>query len=665
MKMDKNNIFENENMIDTIKSSDLEQLNEYAFQIREYIIDTVTKNGGHLASNLGTVELTLALHYVFDFPLQDMLVWDTGHQTYTHKILTGRAERFNTLRQKDGISGFTNISESKYDSFGAGHVGTSIAAALGFEKAKRLSGEPGEVIAVIGDGALTSGNALESLNQVIGQKSNLKIIINDNGMSISDNVGSFANNFSVIRTGRSYNNLKKQLKTFLHETRLTGIESIFEWIRANMKHNLLPDSIFEAMGFKYLGPIDGHDMETLIRVLSNIKDGYNKPVVLHVHTRKGRGLEYAEKSPNIFHGVGPIEKTNGKSVKNNKLISFSEAFGFTLARYCDYDDKIVAITSAMDIGTGLHHFKDACSERFFDLGITEQSSIVFAAGMALKGFHPVYAVYSTFLQRAYDQIIHDIALQKVPLIVGIDRAGIVGNDGPTHHGVFDIAMLNPIPDIKLYAPDSIDSLVKMMNHLARAQWRVTLPVFIRYPKEKEAITYEQIVKMIQDGEEKDPEKWELYQNDSDKEGAIEVIIFAAGTMFNNVGRILEDLSLPTKLIKVASIKPFDQKLIDELFNNHGKKLVITVEEGIKHGGFGEKLITSLYEGFSDKILIADIIALENFSTHGTREELLIDTGLDSVNLRKRIEKDICAAMKLIKESKENMCRIKMEREDSN
>ncbi len=647
MKMNKKIIFKSENMIDTIKSADLRQLDEYAFQIRDYIIDTVSKNGGHLASNLGTVELTLALYYVFDFPLRDMLVWDTGHQTYTHKILTGRADKFNTLRQKEGISGFTNITESPFDSFGAGHVGTSIAAALGFEKAKRLSGEPGEVIAVIGDGALTSGNALESLNQVTGQKSNLKIIINDNGMSISDNVGSFANNFSVIRTGRGYNSLKKQLKTFLHETRLTGIESILEWIRANMKHNLLPDSIFDAMGFKYLGPIDGHDMETLIRVLSNIKDGYNKPVVLHVHTRKGRGLEYAEKSPNIFHGVGPIEKANGKSIKTIESISFSEAFGYTLSRYCDYDDKIVAITSAMDIGTGLHHFKEACPERFFDLGITEQSSIVFAAGMALKGFHPVYAVYSTFLQRAYDQIIHDIALQKIPLIVGIDRAGIVGSDGPTHHGVFDIPMLNPIPNIKLYSPDSMDTLVKMMNHLARADWKVTLPTFIRYPKEKEAITYEQIKNMIQEGKEKDPEKWELFQNASDKSKDFEVLIFACGTMFNNVRDILEDLSVRAKLIKVTSIKPLDHKLINELFNIHEKKIVITVEEGIKKGGFGENLMTGLYESFSDKILKADIIALENFSTHGTREELLTDAGLDSISLRERIQRDIWNAMELI------------------
>src|SRR6056297_4052982 len=322
-------------LIDTVKSADIPELTIYAKQIRDFIVETVKQNGGHLSSNLGTVELTLALYRVFDFPEKDMLVWDTGHQTYTHKILTERTEMFKTLRKKGGISGFTNIFESKYDSFGAGHVGTSIAAALGFEKAKRPSGEPGEVIAVIGDGALTSGNALESLNQVAGQKSNLKIIINDNGMSISDNVGSFANNFSLIRTGKGYNTFKKQLETFLHETHLTGLETTLEWFRDNMKHNLLPDSIFEAMGFKYLGPIDGHDLETLIRVLTNIKEGYNKPVVLHVHTKKGRGIAYAEKSPNIFHGVSPTETIKDDKNAKHEWMSFSDAFGFTLSKYAD------------------------------------------------------------------------------------------------------------------------------------------------------------------------------------------------------------------------------------------------------------------------------------------------------------------------------------------
>ncbi len=636
MHEDEKLLFKNKNLVDVIKKSDVSELQKYASQIRAFIVETVQQNGGHLASNLGTVELTLALYRVFDFPVRDMLVWDTGHQTYTHKIITERAQSFKTLRKKNGISGFTNIFESKYDSFGAGHVGTSIAAALGFEKAKRLSGEPGEVIAVIGDGALTSGNALESLNQVVGQKSNLKIIINDNGMSISDNVGSFANNFSLIRTGKGYNTFKKQLKTFLHETHLTGLESILEWFRDNMKHNLLPDSIFEAMGFKYLGPIDGHDIETLLRVLTNIKDGYNKPVVLHVHTKKGCGIEYAEKKPNIFHGVGPLEKTNGIVKTKQKLTSYSEAFGYILAKYSDYDEKLVAITSAMDIGTGLHHFKAACEERFFDLGITEQSSLVFAGGLALKGYHPVYAVYSTFLQRGYDQIIHDIALQKIPLIVGIDRAGLVGSDGPTHHGIFDIAMLNPIPDIRIYTPNSIRNLVKIMNFLSGRQWNVKEPVFIRYPRDRENITFDDIEALISDNEKKDPEKWEMINNSYYNLG-FEVIIFALGTLFNKCKQIIGDVDFPIRLINVTSIKPLDLQLIQTLFDSEKQKVVITLEEGIKTGGFGEYLVNFIRERFDKQILKSKILGIDHFVTHGKREELLDEIGLSSEGILMQLQ----------------------------
>jgi len=633
------NPFDKMNLIDVIKNSNIEELREVSGKIRSMIVETVHQNGGHLSSNLGTVELTLALYRVFDFPEKDILVWDTGHQTYTHKILTGRAPLFHTIRRKGGLSGFTNIFESPYDSFGAGHVGTSIAAALGFEKAKRLAGEPGEVIAVIGDGALTSGNALESLNQVVGQKSNLKIIINDNGMSISDNVGSFANNFSLIRTGKGYNTFKKQLKTFLHETHLTGIEAILEWIRDNMKHNLLPDSIFEAMGFKYLGPIDGHDLETLVRVLSNIKEGYKKPVVLHIHTKKGCGIDYAEKKPNIFHGVSPHEKTNGTKNKDEEKLSFSDAFGYTIAKMADYDEKLVAITSAMDIGTGLYHFKESCEERFFDLGITEQSSMLFAAGLALKGYHPVYAVYSTFLQRAYDQIIHDVALQKIPLIIGVDRAGLVGSDGPTHHGTFDIAMLNPIPNIKIYSPDSIRTMIQIMNHLSRQCWNVHTPVFIRYPREKENISYKEIEHLITDNKKINPEKWEVIYHTS--HGAeYEIIIFALGTMFKSCQTIINHMNFPIKLVKVTSVKPMDLELIHTLFGSNKQKIVVTIEEGIKTGGFGHSLINYLRDNYNHQIESTKILGFENFTTHGKREDLLEEAGLDPNGILNSINEEI-------------------------
>jgi len=637
-------LFESKNLLEVIKNSDIGELQNIAHQIRAFIVDTVQQNGGHLSSNLGTVELTLALYRVFDFPEKDMLVWDTGHQTYTHKILTERMQSFKTLRKMGGISGFTNIFESKYDSFGAGHVGTSIAAALGFEKAKKLSGEPGEVIAVIGDGALTSGNALESLNQVIGQKSNLKIIVNDNGMSISDNVGSFANNFSLIRTGKGYNTFKKQLKSFLRETHLTGLEAILEWIRDNMKHNLLPDSIFESMGFKYLGPVDGHDLETLIRVLANIKDGYKKPVVLHIHTKKGCGIDYAEQKPNIFHGVSPLNKNISQNRKESEQISFSDAMGYTLAKFADYDDHLVAITSAMDIGTGLYHFKESCEERFFDLGITEQSSLVFAGAMALKGYHPIYAVYSTFLQRAYDQIIHDIALQKIPLVVAVDRAGLVGNDGPTHHGTFDINMLNPIPNIKVFAPDSVRNMVRIMNFLMGKHWNVTSPIFIRYPRELENLSYEEIDEIISNDEKKDPEKWEVIQNNH-YNSKLELIIFALGTMFKKSEQMIKKINFPIRLVQVTSVKPIDTLLIQQLFSSQDnitdqQKIVVTIEEGVRTGGFGEHLIGYLKERYQDQIVKTICLGIDQFITQGSREELLQETGLSTQAICNTLEAEI-------------------------
>jgi len=633
----KNNILCSENIIRRIKDATIEELYLYADEIRNYIIDTVSDNGGHLASNLGTVELTLALYYVFDFPEKDILVWDTGHQTYAHKIITERAEAFKTIRKKDGLSGYTNIFESRFDSFGAGHVGTSIAAALGFDRAKRLNNESGEVISVIGDGALTSGNALEALNQVTGQNSKMKIIINDNGMSISDNVGSFANNLSLIRTSKGYNNFKRQMKAFLTETHLKGLESLLEWMRNSLKHNLIPTSIFEAMGFKYLGPIDGHDMEALIKVFSNLNEGYEKPVVLHIHTRKGYGLDYAERKPSKYHGIGPIEKKNGESKDKEKKLSFSDAFGYTLSRYAEKDEKLVVITSAMDIGTGLYHFKKLDNGRFFDLGITEQSSLTFAGAMALKGYHPVYAVYSTFLQRSYDQIIHDIALQKIPLLVGIDRAGLVGSDGPTHHGTFDLAMLNPIPQIEVIAPNSIGNLVEIMNFLLNGSWNVKRPVFIRYPREKESFSYAEIEDLIVENRRTDPYHWEVEEFGVRTE-AVEILIFTVGTMYNIIKGQIDRFEFPFKLIKVSSVKPFDEATIESLFITRNRKYIVTVEEGVRTGGFGEHLISCLNTRFRDRISDSRIIAIEGFITHGTRNELLEETGLTCEKIIGQIKK---------------------------
>jgi 1-deoxy-D-xylulose-5-phosphate synthase len=636
----KDDLLCSEGIIEKIQKASIEELSEYASEIRNYIIETVSCNGGHLASNLGTVELTLALYYVFDFPKKDVLVWDTGHQTYTHKILTNRAAQFKTIRKKNGLSGYTNIFESEYDSFGVGHVGTSIAAGLGFDRAKRLNGEPGEVISIIGDGALTSGNALEALNQVTGQNSKMKIIINDNGMSISDNVGSFANNLSLIRTSKGYNGFKKQMKSFLNETHLSGVEMLLEWMRDGLKNNLIPTSIFEAMGFKYLGPIDGHDIETLVRVFSNLKEGYKKPVVLHVYTRKGYGLDYAEQRPSKYHGIGPIERSNGQpKIKEDKL-SYSDAFGYALSKYANHDEKLVAITSAMDIGTGLHHFKKLENNRFFDLGITEQSSLTFAGAMALKGFHPVYAVYSTFLQRAYDQIIHDIALQKIPLIVGIDRAGLVGSDGPTHHGTFDIAMLNPIPNVKIYTPSSITDLIKTLNYLINKAWNVDSSIFIRYPREKEDLNYKDIDQIISENLLKNPEKWDVFEKNQEMNTDYEIVVFAVGTLKNLFIKLSDEIKFPIKVVDTSSVKPFDRNTIDQVFNDNRKKILITAEEGIKIGGFGEHFISEIAKKNKRNIVESKIFAIEDFVTHGTRDELLKEVRLDYDNIKDEIEKMI-------------------------
>ncbi len=633
-------------LTEKLKSMSPEDMTELASEIREAIVQTVNRNGGHLASNLGTVELTLSLFKIFDFPKRDVLVWDTGHQTYTHKILTDRYSDFNTLRTKNGISGYTNINESRYDAFGAGHVGTSIAAALGYEQAKQISREPGEVIAVIGDGALTSGNALEALNQVAAQKSKLKIIINDNGMAISDNVGSFANNFSLIRTAKGYNAFKKQLKQFLKTTHLTGLEVVLEWIKDNMRHNLIPKNIFENMGFKYIGPVDGHDMELMTKVLDNLHRYHEKPVILHVQTKKGRGIEYAEREPTEFHGVGPTEPATCYVEKMPDFIGYSDAFGYTVSRYADSDPKLVAITAAMEDGTGLKHFRIKHPERFFDLGITEQSCMTFAGALSLKGLHPVFAVYSTFAQRAYDQIIHDVALQKIPVLVGLDRAGIVGEDGPTHHGTFDIAFLLSIPGLHLLAPDSITTMIGILKYLLEKGWHVKHPTFIRYPREKEILGYDSIDEMIEETPEFNPFKWDKHLFSSEAGDDREIIVFAVGTMFHVAKEIAQSLETSVTVINVSSIKPLDIELISGLFRRRQnqypkkKKLVMTIEEGMLKGGFGQFLLSYLNKHYRHEIDFFKSYGIDGFVPHGKRQELLIDAGLDSETILRDFEREV-------------------------
>ncbi|MEK7331970.1 MAG: 1-deoxy-D-xylulose-5-phosphate synthase, partial [Nitrospirota bacterium] len=430
--------------IKTLSSAELKDLAE---ELREIIIERVSINGGHLASNLGVVELTLALHYIFDSP-SDKIVWDVGHQSYTHKLLTGRFEKFPTIRKHKGISGFPKIDESIHDSFGTGHSSTSISAALGIITARDKKKEKFKVIAVIGDGALTAGIAFEGLNHAGHLKKDLIVVLNDNEMSISPNVGALSAYLNRILTGDLYQKFKKETKSFIESIPKLGgpFSKVAKKAEETLKGLFLPGILFEELGFNYIGPIDGHNIELLIETFKKVKNA-DAPTLVHVITKKGKGYEFSEKDPCIFHGVGPFEVETGDPISNKKIPSYSEIFGQVLTLLAGHDERIIAISAAMREGTGLECFAEKYPDRFYDVGIAEPHAVTFAAGLASQGLRPVVAVYSTFLQRGYDEIIHDVCLQNLPVVFAIDRAGIVGEDGPTHQGVFDISYLRHIPNL--------------------------------------------------------------------------------------------------------------------------------------------------------------------------------------------------------------------------
>ncbi|ANQ53365.1 1-deoxy-D-xylulose-5-phosphate synthase [Thermosipho affectus] len=596
------------NYIEYIRSLDYEDLEKFAGKIRNYIIEVVSKNGGHLASNLGVVELTLALYRVFD-PYRDYIIWDTSHQTYTHKLLTGRWELFPTIRKFGGLSGYTNIFETKYDRFGAGHVGTAIAAALGIEKALKLNGENSNVLVVIGDGALTSGESLEALNQIKTLNSKIKIIINNNSMSISKNVGALSHFLEKMRTSKIYLDAKKTMKSRLSK----GVEKELKKLRDALKVSLTGEDFFESLGLKHFGPLNGHNLKELEDEFKRIKD-YEYPSVITVNTVKGKGFEISELDPEMYHSAAKFDISSGTFVKESGIISYSEAFGKTLAKVAEKDEKIVAITAAMKKGTGLFEFAKKFPERFFDLGITEQMCVTFAGGLATLGLKPIFAVYSTFLQRGFDQIIHDIALQKLPVIFAIDRAGVVGEDGPTHHGVFDIAYMRMIPNVKIYAPKNIQDLMGTLYTLLNKE--LSGPVAIRYPRDYEFGKFEELydkIKMI------DLDKWEILNFGK------EVAIVATG--YPTMGALNVAKKNNWTLVFARSIKPVDEEVIEWVFENH--RVVFSVEEGVKAGGFGEELLNF------GKV---EILAIEDeFVTHGTRKQLLKLLKLDENGIEERIK----------------------------
>lgn len=556
-----------------IKKLNIDELNELCSDIRKMLIETVSKNGGHLASNLGVVELTVALHKVFNSPV-DQIVFDVGHQCYTHKILTGRKDSFSTLRTEGGISGFTRPVESEHDIFSSGHSSTSISAAIGLAKAKQIKGEKGKVIAVIGDGALTGGMAYEALNNCANENSNLVVILNDNNMSISKNVGSMAKNLTTIRTSPRYVTFKSKIQRGLAKIPKVGgqISRTFTYINAKIRKKIYHSTVFEDLGFRYYGPIDGHDLDALIDVL-NVAKAHNHSVLINVNTVKGKGYNPAEKNPTQFHGIGKFNIETGEPKHSGR--SFSSTFGDTMCKFAENDGRICCVTAAMTEGTGLVEFSHKFPKRFFDVGIAEQHAVTFSSGLARNGMIPVFAVYSTFLQRSYDQLIHDVAMQNLKVIFGIDRAGFVGEDGESHQGVFDTSFINSVIGLTVYAPSFYEELEAMFYE---AIYKCSGAVAIRYPRGNEWYKPDDYKYVHQ--------SYTVFGSKDSRK-----CLVTYGRLFSECYKAYKQLD-DVFVVKLNRIKPIDEAVIDEL---NDCKEIFFYEESIKSGSVGEIFASMLEE----------------------------------------------------------------------
>ncbi len=606
-----------------IKNLNYDALKELAQEIRDYMIEVISKNGGHLAPNLGVVELTLALHKVFNCP-KDKIIWDVGHQSYIHKIITGRREAFKTLRQYNGLSGFPKIQESEYDAFGTGHSSTSISAALGMAIARDLKGEDNEVIAVIGDGSMTGGMAYEALNNAGDLQKKLIIILNDNEMSIAKNVGAMSDYLYQLRTAKTYTRIKKDLEGWLkHKNYGENIINIVRRVKGSVKYLLVPGSVFEHLGFKYYGPVDGHDLEHLVEVLEVAK-ATPGPVIIHVITKKGKGYEPAEKSPNKFHGTGPFDIATGKKItKSGAPVTYTEVFGKTLVDIAKDDKKIVAITAAMPDGTGLNYFADAYPDRFFDVGIAEQHAVTAAAGMAAAGLHPVVAVYSTFMQRAFDSVLHDICMQNLPVMLGLDRAGLVGDDGYTHHGVFDYSYLRLMPQMTIMAPKDENEL----RHMLATALNFNGPIALRYPRGSGlGVDITEPLHTLPIG------KAEEIKTGSD------VCLWAVGSMVDEAVKAAEALAeqgISAGVVNMRFVKPLDTELLVKTALQC--KNIVTLEEGTVEGGAGSAVLEELNDnGLVGKVKVLNLGIPDKYIPHGDKKLLLRDIGLDHDSIVKRI-----------------------------
>lgn len=614
--MAEKNLLETINSPEDVKKLSVAQLEELAQEIRQLLISVISRTGGHLAPNLGVVELTLALHKVFSTP-KDKLVFDVGHQAYIHKIITGRREQFPTLRQYGGLSGFPKRSESEHDAFGTGHSSTSISAALGMACARDLQGEDYNVVAIIGDGSMTGGMAFEALNNAGTLHKKMIVVLNDNEMSISKNVGAMSEYLYQLRTGETYNKIKNDIEDWLKNKEFgSDVLKAIRRLKGSVKYLMVPTSIFEELGFTYLGPVDGHDIHGLLEVLQAAKkiDG---PVMVHVLTKKGKGYKPAEESPNKFHGTGPFDIATGKKItKPGAPVTYTEVFGKTLTELANTDKKIVGITAAMPDGTGLNIFAQAHRDHFFDVGIAEQHAVTAAAGMAAAGMKPVTAIYSTFMQRAYDSVLHDICMQKLHVTMCLDRAGLVGDDGYTHHGVFDYAYLRSIPNMTMMAPKDENEL----RHMLKTALDFDGPVSVRYPRGSGlGVDTTEPMHNLPIG------KAEVLREGSD------VCFWAIGSMVQPALEAAEQLAaqgVAAGVVNMRFAKPLDAELLLEHAKHYGK--IITLEEGVLAGGVGSAVLETLNQ--HELLEQCEVLCLgipDEFVMHGDKKLLFKDLGLDT------------------------------------
>lgn len=606
-----NSILKNIKSPDDIKHLSYEELDELASQIRHELISTVSKNGGHLASNLGVVELTIALHKCFNSP-KDKFIFDVGHQIYTHKLLTGRYDRFSTIRTEGGLSGFPCPAESEHDVFHTGHSSTSISSAYGISVSELIKGSDNYTVAVIGDGAFTGGLAYEAINNVGRNKdAKLIVVLNDNEMSISHNVGSVSKYLTNIRTTRQYFRLKASLERTLNHIPLIGhkMSSGVYKLKTSIKNKLYNSNMFEDLGFRYMGPVDGHNIRKLTEVLQEAKN-INRPILLHVHTKKGKGYELAEQNPSEFHGISKFDTDTGETVAKGP--NFSDEFGKYLCELASKDARICAITAAMSLGTGLSEYAENYSDRFFDVGIAEEHAVVFASGLAKGGMIPFFVVYSTFLQRCYDQLIHDAALQKQKMIIAVDRAGFVGEDGETHQGIFDVAFMNTISNFTIYAPSSYD---EMRKDMFKAVYKDSNVIAIRYPRGSECDLPEDFVP-----------SYDIFDIYGDEDAEISLVTY--GRIFGNACKAykkLKEQGKSIRVVKLNKIKPLDPSIVEVLKDS---RAIYFFEEGIQNGGVGEKLALRLLEsGYCGKykLTAVDYCFVEQGSVQSTIKKNYLDT----------------------------------------